>query len=67
MIYVNAPGYGVDGPSGDRPAFAPSIAAAVGIPLTNLGASMPTGAGLSMAEIRDGARRLSAAGTHASA
>lgn len=67
VIYVNAPGYGVDGPYGDRPAFAPSIAAAVGIPLTNLGASMPTGADLTMAQVQDGARRLSAAGTHASA
>ncbi|MET0146676.1 MAG: CoA transferase [Ilumatobacteraceae bacterium] len=64
VIYVNAPGYGVDGPYGARPAFAPSIGAAAGLPLTNLGSSIPTGDDLSMAEIQDGSRRLSAAGTH---
>ncbi|ORA12718.1 CoA transferase [Mycobacterium arosiense ATCC BAA-1401 = DSM 45069] len=36
LIYVSAPGYGQDGPFGDRPAYAPSIAAAGGIALTNM-------------------------------
>ncbi len=61
VIYVNAPGYGVDGPNGGRPAFAPSIGAAVGVPLVNLGSSMPETDALSTAEIQQAARRLSAA------
>ncbi|MDR7167306.1 crotonobetainyl-CoA:carnitine CoA-transferase CaiB-like acyl-CoA transferase [Nocardia kruczakiae] len=35
LIYVNAPGYGVGGPYGHRPAYAPSISAAVGLALTD--------------------------------
>jgi len=35
LIYVSAPGYGVDGPYGGRPAYAPSISAAGGVTLTN--------------------------------
>jgi crotonobetainyl-CoA:carnitine CoA-transferase CaiB-like acyl-CoA transferase len=61
VIYVNAPGYGVDGPYGEKPAYAPSIGAASGIPLANVGDSVPERPGLSIDEVRDGARRLSAA------
>ena len=67
VIYVNAPGYGVDGPYGFKPAYAPSIGAAVGLPLTNVGQTVPERAGLTMAEIQDAARRLSAAGAMANA
>ena len=35
LIYVSAPGYGVDGPYGGRPSYAPSIGAAGGVALTN--------------------------------
>ena len=63
VIFVNAPGYGVDGPYGRRPAYAPSIAAAAGMPLTNLGAAAPSGKDLTIEEIQNGARRMSAAGT----
>ncbi|OBI44862.1 CoA transferase [Mycobacterium sp. E796] len=35
LIYVSAPGYGVEGPFGSRPAYAPSISAAGGVALTN--------------------------------
>jgi crotonobetainyl-CoA:carnitine CoA-transferase CaiB-like acyl-CoA transferase len=35
LIYVSAPGYGVDGPYGARPSYAPSIGAAGGVALTN--------------------------------
>ncbi|OBI14749.1 CaiB/BaiF CoA-transferase family protein [Mycobacterium sp. E2497] len=35
LIYLSAPGYGVDGPYGSRPAYAPSIGAAGGVALTN--------------------------------
>ena len=67
VIYVNAPGYGVDGPYGNRPAYAPSIGAASGIPLANVGASVRESADLTMDEIQDGARRLSAASAMANA
>ncbi|MBV6756211.1 CaiB/BaiF CoA-transferase family protein [Rhodococcus opacus] len=35
LVYVNAPGYGTSGPWGSRPAYAPSVAAAVGISLAD--------------------------------
>ncbi|MFI5041029.1 MAG: CaiB/BaiF CoA transferase family protein [Acidimicrobiales bacterium] len=63
LIYLNAPGYGIDGPCGDRPAYAPTIGAGSGLAMRNAGASVPEHAGLSVAEIRSNALRLSAAGT----
>jgi crotonobetainyl-CoA:carnitine CoA-transferase CaiB-like acyl-CoA transferase len=42
LVYINAPGYGVDGPCGHRPAYAPTIAAASGIAWRLAGATMPT-------------------------
>ena len=56
VIYVNAPGYGVDRPDGNRPAYAPSIGAAAGIPLANVGVSASPGQ--SIDEIKDGGRVL---------
>ncbi|WP_261559350.1 CaiB/BaiF CoA transferase family protein, partial [Frankia tisae] len=35
LVYVNAPGYGTDGPYGHRPAYAPAIGAASGLALTD--------------------------------
>jgi crotonobetainyl-CoA:carnitine CoA-transferase CaiB-like acyl-CoA transferase len=35
LVYVSAPGYGTGGPYGHRPAYAPSIAAAAGLALTD--------------------------------
>lgn len=67
VVYVNAPGYGVDGPYGNKPAYAPSIGAAVGIPLHNVGSGVAERAGLTLEEMQDGARRLSAAGAMANA
>jgi crotonobetainyl-CoA:carnitine CoA-transferase CaiB-like acyl-CoA transferase len=67
VIYVNAPGYGVDGPYGRKPAYAPSIGAASGIPLANVGLTVEERAGLTMEEIQDGGRRLSAASAAANA
>lgn len=61
VIYVNAPGYGVDGPYGDKPAYAPSIGAATGIPLANVGPTVEESGDLTIEQIQDGARRLSAA------
>ena len=46
LIYVSAPGYGNDGPYGDRPAYAPSIAAAGGVALTNTPDAICATAGL---------------------
>jgi crotonobetainyl-CoA:carnitine CoA-transferase CaiB-like acyl-CoA transferase len=34
-VYVSAPGYGTDGPDARRPAYAPSIGAAIGLSLTD--------------------------------
>ena len=67
VIYVNAPGYGVDGPYGKKPAYAPSIGAASGIPLANVGQTVEERADLTMEQIQDGARRMSAAGTMSNA
>jgi crotonobetainyl-CoA:carnitine CoA-transferase CaiB-like acyl-CoA transferase len=67
VVYVNAPGYGVDGPYGAKPAYAPSIGAASGIPLANVGATVEERPDLTMDEIQDGARRLSAASASANA
>ena len=62
LIYVNAPGYGVDGPYGDRPAYAPSIGAASGIPLSNVGTTVPERSDLTIEQVRDCGLRLFAAG-----
>ena len=67
VVYVNAPGYGVDGPYGDKPAYAPSIGAASGQPLANLGATVPDSVDLTTDELLDTARRLSAACSMANA
>ena len=65
VIYVNAPGYGVDGPYGSKPAYAPSIGAAAGLPLANVGRTVRESPDLTIEEVQDGARRLSAAGVKA--
>jgi crotonobetainyl-CoA:carnitine CoA-transferase CaiB-like acyl-CoA transferase len=63
LIYLNAPGYGIDGPCGDRPAYAPTMGAGCGIVMRNVGASVPERPGLSLKEIRGNAIRLAGAGT----
>jgi crotonobetainyl-CoA:carnitine CoA-transferase CaiB-like acyl-CoA transferase len=67
VIYLNASGYGVDGPYGARPAYAPSIASAAGIPVVNLGESNTGGGDLPMSEVQYLARRLGGASTTNSA
>ncbi len=61
LVYLNAPGYGIDGPYGGKPAYAPSIGAASGISLTDapLGGAQPE----SQDELLAGARHLRAGGT----
>ncbi|MFE5027488.1 CaiB/BaiF CoA transferase family protein [Streptomyces sp. NPDC056656] len=39
LVYLHAPGYGIDGPYGHKPAYAPSIGAASGIALTDAAAA----------------------------
>ena len=63
LIYLSAPGYGVDGPCGDRPAYAPTIGAGSGITMRNLGTSVPARPDLTIAQIRESSVRLSVGGT----
>jgi len=37
LFYLEAPGYGIDGPCGNRPAFAPTIGAGAGMAMRNVG------------------------------
>jgi crotonobetainyl-CoA:carnitine CoA-transferase CaiB-like acyl-CoA transferase len=63
LVYLNAPGYGIDGPCGDRPAYAPTIGAGSGLVMRNIGSAVPEEAGMSVQEVRADAKRLMAAGT----
>ena len=63
LVYLNAPGYGIDGPCGDRPAYAPTIGAGSGLVMRNVGTSIVERPGLTLQEIRANAMRLAGAGT----
>ena len=63
LVYLNAPGYGIDGPCGDRPAYAPTIGAGSGLVMRNIGSAIEERPGLSLQEIRADAMHLSGAGT----
>jgi len=63
LVYLNAPGYGIDGPCGDRPAYAPTIGAGSGLVMRNIGSAIEERPGLSLEEIRADAIRLAGAGT----
>jgi len=52
LIYLNAPGYGTDGPCGRKPAFAPTIGAASGQGRLQAGPAIPDCADLSIDEIK---------------
>jgi crotonobetainyl-CoA:carnitine CoA-transferase CaiB-like acyl-CoA transferase len=67
LVYLAAPGYGTGPPCGHRPSFAPSIGAAGGIALANIGDTVPEAPGLDLGQVRDGAIRLSGAGAQTSA
>ena len=62
LVYLNAPGYGTGPPDGHRPAYAPSIGAAVGISRANVGGLVPERPGLTIDEIREGSRVLTVGG-----
>ncbi|MYQ30615.1 CoA transferase, partial [Streptomyces sp. SID4956] len=59
LVYVNCPGYGIGGPYGHRPAYAPSIGAAGGVALTDAPHAAATMD--SLEEIKDASFRLYAA------
>ncbi len=63
LVYLNSPGYGMDGPCGDRPAYAPTIGAGSGLVMRNIGSAIEERPGLSVRQIRAEAMRLSGAGT----
>jgi len=58
LVYLTAPGYGADGPCGHRPAYAPTIGAAVGLAHRNAGPSIEEHAGMDIEEIKRGAVHL---------
>ena len=61
LVYLNAPGFGVGGPYGHRPAYAPTIGAGAGQAGRNLGASMVQRADLTMDEVKDTSLRMGGA------
>src|ERR1700728_2920588 len=63
LVYLNSPGYGIDGPCGDRPAYAPTIGAGSGLVMRNIGTAIEERPGLTLKDIRADALRLSGAGT----
>ena len=54
LVYVNAPGYGDGGPCGHRPAFAPTIGAASGLAVRNVGGpgNVPRGTSLDLTTVK---------------
>ena len=60
LIYVSAPAYGETGPCSRRPAYAPTIGAAAGLPWRNLGSSMQDGPGLDLETVKAASMRARA-------
>lgn len=58
LVCVASPGYGVDGPHGRKPAFAPTIGVASGAALFQAGSSIPHGPDLTLDEIKPASIRL---------
>ena len=61
LVHLSAYGYGPGAPNGHRPAYAPSIAAAAGVTMANVGDAVPEEAGLGIAAIREASMRLTTA------
>ncbi|HSS11570.1 MAG TPA: CaiB/BaiF CoA-transferase family protein [Acidimicrobiales bacterium] len=61
LVYLNAPGFGVDGPYGHRPAYAPTIGAGAGQAGRNLGPTMIQSPDLSMDQVKDLSLRMGGA------
>jgi crotonobetainyl-CoA:carnitine CoA-transferase CaiB-like acyl-CoA transferase len=60
LVILHAPGFGVDGPYGHRPAYAPTIGAGAGQAGRNLGEGMVQRPDLSMDEVKDLSLRMGA-------
>jgi crotonobetainyl-CoA:carnitine CoA-transferase CaiB-like acyl-CoA transferase len=58
LIYVSSPGYGVGGPCGHRPAYAPTIGAGAGLAWRNAGATIPARDDLTVEETKSAALQL---------
>jgi crotonobetainyl-CoA:carnitine CoA-transferase CaiB-like acyl-CoA transferase len=58
LFYLEAPGYGIDGPCSHRPAFAPTIAAGSGLSWRVAGAGVPDDPDLAGDGLAAAARRL---------
>lgn len=58
LVCLAAPGYGVGGPCGRKPAFAPTIGVASGAALFQAGPSIPHGPDLALDEIKPASIRL---------
>jgi crotonobetainyl-CoA:carnitine CoA-transferase CaiB-like acyl-CoA transferase len=58
LVYLNAPGYGVDGPCARRPAYAPTIGVAVGVGRYQAGPAVPLGAAPTIDEVARASIRL---------
>jgi crotonobetainyl-CoA:carnitine CoA-transferase CaiB-like acyl-CoA transferase len=61
LVYVNAPGYGVDGPYGHRPAYAPTIGAGGGLAGRNLGPALVNDPDLTLAQVKQHSLRMGTA------
>jgi crotonobetainyl-CoA:carnitine CoA-transferase CaiB-like acyl-CoA transferase len=61
IIYHEAPGFGVAGPYGHRPAYAPTIGAGSGMARRNVAAAVPEGPDLTLDQVKDNAIRMGAA------
>jgi crotonobetainyl-CoA:carnitine CoA-transferase CaiB-like acyl-CoA transferase len=61
LVYLSAPGFGIDGPYGKRPAYAPTIGAGAGMAGRNLGRTMVQRADLTMDEVKQMSLRVGAA------
>jgi crotonobetainyl-CoA:carnitine CoA-transferase CaiB-like acyl-CoA transferase len=63
LVYLNAPGYGVDGPMGHCPAFAPTMGAGSGLGYRNVGGpkNLPQGPDLTLDQVKRYSMRLSTA------
>jgi len=61
LVYLSAPGYGVDGPCGHRPAFAPTIGAGSGMAYRNVGDAFPESPDLDNDQVKRAALRINSA------
>jgi crotonobetainyl-CoA:carnitine CoA-transferase CaiB-like acyl-CoA transferase len=58
LVYVDAPGYGTSGPCCEKPSFAPTMGAASGFAMRNMGNAVPEGPELSPEAVKHFAAKL---------